>query len=200
MSQESTIPRYRTFAADELPELGPDGRVREADDDTPRRPLDRAVGYLTWGILAVCLALWAVVGFIFWIPLVLRSILHFSFVLSQSMLQGTEPVEAGRVLRETVAFYRRGFTVAIDAVFGAPKKKQQPAVRLSLRHLLNEMLWATVFWYLVLYLVGFAEISPVDMFNAVVQFPWGELWGSFLESVGALVDRVTGGNAPAASA
>ncbi|HSG48893.1 MAG TPA: hypothetical protein VLA43_13825 [Longimicrobiales bacterium] len=197
MTQETTVPRYRTYAADELPEVGPDGLVLGADEDTDESSLDRAVRYLTWGILAVCLALWAVVGFIFWIPLVLRSILHFSFALSQSMLQGTEPVEAGRVLRETVGFYRRGFTVAIDAVFGTPKKKQQPAVRLSLRHLLNEMLWATVIWYLFLYLVGFAELSPVGIFNAVVEFPWGEMLGSFLEGVGGLVDRVTGGSAPA---
>lgn len=187
MPENTPFPRYKTFPADMPPEERA-ALAMTADEPEEEGRLDRGIRYLTWGILAICLALWAVVGFILWVPLLLRSMLHFSFALSQSMLQGAEPVEAGRVLRETVAFYRRGFTVAIDAVFGeSPRKKEREReVGLSPRRLLFEVLWAVVVWYLVLLVLGFVEASPLDGWNALLTLPWADLWGSLVEGVSDL--------------
>ena len=193
MSSESTIQRYKTFD----PKLLGDPEAMaaaEAEGDEGGR-VDRGVRYLTWGILSVCLALWAVIGFIFWVPLLLRSMIHFSLALSQSMLQGTRPEEAGRVLRETVDFYRRGFTVAIAAVFRRPpvSQKQAKTKGLTPRRWLFELTWTALFWYLVLLGLGVVETGPVDAWNALVALPWGEWWQSLTDTVNGWF---AGGNAP----
>jgi len=188
MSTESTIKRYKTFDPDLLHD--PEAMAAAAEDPLAGRgPADRAVRYLTWGILSVCLALWAVIGFIFWVPLLLRSMIHFSLALSQSMLQGSRPDEAGRILRETVGFYRRGFTVAIAAVFGrAPVQKVQKgrSPGLSAKRLVFEVLWAALFWYAALYLMGFIATSPADAWNALIGLPCAEWWQSTMAWVSDL--------------
>ena len=200
MTDEAPTQRYRTMDPSEVAE----GASFAEQEETPSgRPLDRAVRYLTWGILGACLAVWAVIGFLLWVPLMLRSMLRFSVSLAESMLQGAKPAEAGRILRETVEFYRRGFTVAIDAVFGPPPKKQETESRLTLKRILLEILWAAVVWYVILYAVGFAELSPVDVWNAIVAYPWGEAIQSTVDWITGLFGSFGGGEetaAPAAAA
>jgi hypothetical protein len=149
----------------------PQGRVRQS------------VQYLTWAILSVCLGLWAVIGFLFWIPLLVRSMLHFSVALIQSMLEGTRPVEAGRVLRETVDFYRRGFMVAIGAVFGNVPTPGKPERRMTAKRFIIETGWAVLVWYLLLLAVGVVETSPLDVWDAAAEYPWGDLFGDIGDAV-----------------
>ena len=183
MTDQPPTQRYRTMDPVDVAE----GAAFVEQDEAPSsRPLDRAVRYLTWGILGACLVVWGVIGFLLWVPLMLRSMVRFSMSLAESMLQGAQPTEAGRILRETVEFYRRGFTVAIDAVFGPPpRKKQDPETRLTVRRILLEILWAVVVWYVILYIVGFVELSPMDVWNALVSYPWAD-------AVRSTVDWVTG--------
>ena len=147
----------------------------------------------TWSILSVCLAVWAVVGFVFWVPFLLRSMLRFTFALSGSMLTGEQPVEAGRILRETVSFYRRGFTVAIEAVFGADQSQsasaasQKKRARVSPRYFVFEALGAFVFWYLVLLFGEVVEASPVDGWIGLVQLDWGVAWAMLVEWASGLL-------------
>lgn len=200
MTDEAPTQRYRTMDPTEVAE----GVTFDEQADTPSaRPLDRAVRYLTWGILGACLVVWAVIGFLLWVPLMLRSMVRFSVSLAESMLQGAQPTEAGRILRETVEFYRRGFTVAIDAVFGPPpRKKQEPETRLTLRRILLEVLWAVVVWYVILYIVGFVELSPMDVWTAVATYPWADAVQSTVDWVTGIFSAFGGGEevtAPAAA-
>ena len=147
---------------------------RPLDERAPEGRIQTAVRILTWAILSVCLALWAVLGFLFWIPLLLRSMLQFSVALIDSMLQGTRPVEAGRVLLETVDFYRRGFLVAIGAVFGdlpEPERSQRP---LQGSRIVTEIGWALLVWYAVLLVTGVVETTPADLWRGVAEYPWRE--------------------------
>ena len=189
---ETGAPRYRTVAPSMLTDEG----AQTQDSAFPGNgPLDKGVRYLTWGILSVCLALWAVVGFVFWVPLLLRSMLQFSLALSQSMLQGTRPDEAGRILRETVGFYRRGFTVAVNAVFGPPPaKKQAVKTRLSAKEVVFEFAWAALVWYGILLAFGFIQTTPVDIWNATMALPWGEWWQGLEDTVSGWF---SGGEVPA---
>ena len=163
----------------------------------PQGTIERAVRILTWAILSVCLALWGVVGFLFWIPLLLRSILQFSLALIQSMLQGARPLEAGRILFETVDFYRRGFLVAIEAVFGRlpnPENSQPP---MPAGRFVVEIGWALLVWYAVLLMTGVVETSPGDLWRGVVEYPWGDTLGRLLgpaaePAAGAPADSVGG--------
>lgn len=201
MTDEAPTQRYRTMDPTDVAE----GATFTEQEETPSdRPLDRAIRYLTWGILGACLLVWGVLGFLLWVPLMLRSMLRFSVSLAESMLQGAQPTEAGRILRETVEFYRRGFTVAIDAVFGPPpRKKKEPETRLTLKRILLEVLWAVVIWYVILYAVGFAELSPLDVWNALVAYPWAEAFQSTVDWVTGIFSAFGGGDevaAPAAAA
>ena len=156
--------------------------------DAPPKPkgtVQRSVRTLTWAILGVCLALWGIIGFLFWVPLLLRSSLRFTLALIQSMLQGTRPHEAGRILYETVDFYRRGFLVAIEAVFGKMPEPDQAHGPMPAGRFVIEIGWAIVFWYAVLLLIGVVETTPADLWRAVVEYPWGE-------RLGQLLDRATG--------
>jgi hypothetical protein len=194
MSDQTYAPRYNTFSPDVMAEGGIDAAKARAASDAEAARRDRFMRYLTWSILSICLALWAVVGFVFWVPLLLSSMIRFSLSLSRSMLSGAEPTEAGMILRNTVSFYRRGFTVAIDAVFGDPAEKAKKKVtknsaktaRLS-RHLFFEVLWAFVFWYLVLYFAGAVQSSPLDGWVALFEFPWRGAWGAFTEWTSGLL-------------
>jgi hypothetical protein len=187
MSEQSYAHRYSTFSPVAVPESRRDAYL-SYEDDKEEQNKGGFGRYLTWSILSVCLGLWAVIGFIFWVPLLLRSMLQFSFALSQSMLNGKEPVESGRILRDTVSFYRRGFTVAIEAVFrenreedhrpAHAKEREEP---LSVRHYLREVGWAIVFWYVIFFVTGAVEASPVDGWIALATMPWADLWAGSIE-------------------
>ena len=174
--------------------------------EAPKGRVHKAIRGLTWAILGVCLALWAVVGFLFWVPLLLRSMLEFTLALIQSMLEGARPVQAGRVLRDTVDFYRRGFLVAIEAVFGKlpePERSQHP---MSGSRVVMEIGWALLVWYAVLLMAGVVETTPADLWRGAAEFPWGETLDGFLGSAtealrAAPADSLTSaiGGAPADS-
>jgi hypothetical protein len=173
MPEQPSIRRYSIIDPDSgapLEEEGPKGHVQ------------KTVRGLTWAILGVCLALWAVVGFLFWVPLLLRSMLEFTLALIQSMLQGARPVQAGRILRDTVDFYRRGFLVAIEAVFGKlpePERSQHP---MSGSRVVMEIGWALLVWYAVLLMAGVVETTPADLWRGAAEYPWGETLGGLLGS------------------
>ena len=190
MSDHTYAPRYHTFSPDVSPEARSEAKAQAADAGAePSAPSGRL---LTWSVLTICLGLWTVVGFLLWAPLLLSAMVRFSLALGRSMLSGAEPVEAGELLRNTASFYRRGFTVAIDAVFGATdgedrkekKGESRRTARVS-RHVFFEILWAFVFWYLVLYVAGAVEASPVDGWRELVSVHWtsvaSDTWGAFSE-------------------
>ncbi|HSH74677.1 MAG TPA: hypothetical protein VLA09_03145 [Longimicrobiales bacterium] len=182
MSEQTYVPRYKTFLPGESR-----AEVVEAAAPTERVspvPSNGFAHFLTWTALSACLISWAVIGFAFWLPLVLSAMLRFTYDLSRGMLRGDQPAEAGRTLREAVSFYFRGFTVAVDAVFRADDadKKRQAQKRkrapLSTRRVVFDVLWAIVFWHLCLYGAGFVEASPLDGWISLFQLPWSDLWSA----------------------
>ncbi len=73
--------------------LGEPVEIREKEP--PPSPVVKTTNWiiqvLTWAILAVVLLVWAVVGAIFWIPLLLRAMLRFSMSLIEAMFVGQRP-------------------------------------------------------------------------------------------------------------
>lgn len=192
---EPDRPRYRTFDPTVLvgKEKEPEGPERPGEESSPSEPtpthrlfdpallfdgepdaardgpVDSALHYLTRAVLGVCLVLWAILGFALWVPLLIRAIISFSLSLSQSMLAGSRPDAAGRILYDAVGFYRRGFTVAIDSFLGGPSTEgPQARHRLSFVDFAFEIVWATLVWYVLLAAVGIVETSPVDLWYAAV--------------------------------
>lgn len=139
---------------------------------------------LTWAILVVILVVWAVVGAVFWIPLMIRAMITFSYSLMESMFEGHKPARAARVLRDAVSFYRRGFVVAFEAIKGGQIDERAEGPVTEYR-LLREFLWALVVWYFIALLFGWIQASPLDLVDWFRSIPWGEYFGD-------LVDRFRG--------
>jgi hypothetical protein len=182
--------RYRTFSPDAVAAGIEAAAEAETSDAKKGGGPDEVHNMLTWTVLSACLALWAGIGFLLWLPLVLRAMARFVFALAGSMLNGERPVKAGENLREAVSFYRRGFSVAVDAVFHDAKKvrheegtvRRRP--RMTPRDFVFEILWATVFWYVLLYFLGGVTASPIDGWIALIELrPWETFVGWVSEGI-----------------
>jgi hypothetical protein len=156
---------------------------RGADPLPVARTTNKIFQVLTWAILAVVLLVWAVVGAIFWIPLLLRAMLRFSISLIEAMFVGQRPTQAAKILRDSVHFYRRGFVVAVEVVTreDVPDERKQPAVE---SRLLFEVFWAALVWYLVFLWMGWIQTSPLDVWHWFVSIPWREAFAGVLERFG----------------
>jgi hypothetical protein len=143
-----------------------------ADDGLAARILNG----LTLGILAICLGIWAIVGAVFWIPLLIRTMVLFSVALIQATLDGKQPAAAAQTLREAVTFYRRGFIVTRSAVMGEPSSQPPAAAAIDVGRLMRELVWAAVIWWLVLAILGFAW-SPTEIWTWLVSGPIGTTFG-----------------------
>jgi hypothetical protein len=144
---------------------------------------NRVLLFLTWATLVVVLLVWAVVGAIFWIPLLLRAMLRFTISLMEAMFAGQRPTRGARILRDAVGFYRGGFVVAVEAVTreDLPEDRRQPAGE---SRLLFEVVWAALVWYFILLWAGWIEISPLDLWHRLLGLPWRETLARFLERLG----------------
>jgi len=167
MSQASEILRYTVDDGE--------GGAGEA----PRRPGERVTKVFSWGILLICLAVWAVVGALFWVPLLLRRIVGYSLGLVPSMLAVGKPWRAAKRLRNAMSFYARGFRVTRDMVTRDPDREERP---LFAGHegtprgvaVWGEVVWAVMVWYAVLLLVGVVHSSPQDLWRYLADVPWSE--------------------------
>jgi hypothetical protein len=148
-----------------------------------QKAANRIFTAITWAILIVVLAVWSVVGALFWIPLMLRAMFRFSLSLVQSVFVGQRPDHAARILRDSVSFYRRGFVVAIETVTGEEidgETKEDPHTG---NRLLLELLWAVPVWYLIFFAMGWVQASPVDLWNWFLAIQWSEILGSLIDWV-----------------
>ena len=181
MSTMTTEPPVITYGrVDESAEEGP-------AEGKPKTPFSRVANYalvgITWAILGIVLAVWAVMGMVFWIPLLLRAMLRFSISLLEAVFEGQRPTDSARVLRDAVSFYRRGFMVAVEAVTGEELEEERRRP-MGGNRLVSEVLWAVLVWYLLFLWWGWVQTSPVDVWNWFVGLPWRETFVSLLQRIG----------------
>jgi hypothetical protein len=141
-------------------------------------PTEKVMNGLTWAILLICLAIWAVIGAVFWIPLILRTMVRFSAAMAPAMLADKKPIRAAQMLRGAVSFYRRGFEVAIDVVTKEPRRERAEKGEdggLSGMQFLNEFAWAALIWYGILLFFGAIDLTPIDMWYWVAGIQWNEV-------------------------
>jgi hypothetical protein len=82
-------------------------------------------------ILIITLVLWAIIGFIFWIPILFRSTASLTGGILYCTITETDPVYLKASFQNAVSFYARGFE-SISFVF-SDKRKAEP--QLSCNHL-----------------------------------------------------------------
>jgi len=141
---------------------------------------DKVFSVITWVVLVVVLLFWAVVGAVFWIPLMIRAMLRFSIHLIEAMFEGHKPTRAAKGLRDAVSFYRRGFVVSVEVVTREPvDRREEGPVREN--RLLLEFLWALLVWYFIFLLFGWIQASPLDLVDWFFSIPWRDYFTDLVQ-------------------
>ena len=157
------------------------GQTEETSAPSPYlKAMNHVFTALTWVILFVVLLVWAVVGAVFWIPLMIRAMLRFSISLIESVFEGHKPARAAQTLRNAVSFYRRGFVVAVEVVT-KEKVREEEEGSVGQNRLLLEVLWALLVWYFIALLFGWIQASPMDLVDWFFSIPWGEYLGDLID-------------------
>ena len=161
--------------------------IDERPEETPR--VSKLNEALTRAILSVCLVGWAVLGFLLWIPRLLRAVLAFSAALIDSTLTETDAAPAGRRLRSAANFYRRGFVSAVESirVTKSGREEDPDDERTSQGSapsglILRETAWAIVVWYVVLWAAGPIRGTALD----VGALPWSDLWTGMVAAIASI--------------
>jgi hypothetical protein len=98
---------------------------------------------------AIAIAIWAVIGFVFWVPLLARATTVFALALLPAAFSDediSEKLTEG--LERAAVFYFHGFGAAIRAVRGDNRGGGHDT---SVGRIIVESIWVIVFWLILLY-------------------------------------------------
>jgi hypothetical protein len=101
-------------------------------------------------ILVLTLAVWAVVGFVFWVPLLARCTAIFSAGVLLAALARRDAGAYGRQLEIAMSFYADGFRKTVEALTARSSEERDWDFPLAIGRFLAESLWAAIFWIGVL--------------------------------------------------
>jgi len=107
-------------------------------------------------VLVIVLVFWSLFGFVFWIPLLTRTIALFSFNLVYTMLMAnpkeyTERLKTGLYI--AIEFYIEGFNRIFNVMFpGGGENSTTEQVKTKLfenfkwARFIGELIWTLIFW------------------------------------------------------
>ncbi len=107
--------------------------------------------FLRFTILCLCLLIWTVVGFAFWIPFLFRSVALFSSMTLYATLTRTDAKPFGRQLHQAIVFYSEGFRKILEALESRSSSLTE-IENVHLKHVgrfMLEIVWAIFFWGLL---------------------------------------------------
>lgn len=110
------------------------------------------LGIVRLAILLVTAAVWAIIGFIFWVPLLARSTAVFSALILYVTLTNQDHTRLGYQLEVATRFYIEGFRRIFESLFkrvGAPPTGEP--IKLQPLRVLLETMWTIGFWSLALF-------------------------------------------------
>jgi len=102
------------------------------------------IDFLRLAVLVVALVIWSVVGFVFWIPLLIRQITMFSVLILHATLTNQDPSAAGVGLDLAVTFYANGFRKIISAMYRERHTGSEAGMEFRPLRFMAEMAWTTV--------------------------------------------------------
>lgn len=165
------------------------------EDETP---IGQAFKVLTWVVLGSLMLVWGVVGFVFWLPRLLREMFGFSVSLVYANMTGGSLDPAGEGLKEAINFYKRGFEMAYSAVM-KPRTGPTPPpgttmARPKIRgdRLFREALWAAFVWWILLSLLGMISWTPIALVRWLVTGAWLQTLDGVLVKFWMWLDTLTG--------
>ncbi|MGI9628847.1 MAG: hypothetical protein ACR2QM_18575, partial [Longimicrobiales bacterium] len=141
---------------------------------------------LTWLIVATAMLVWLIIGFVFWVPLLIRATVSFSAEVVNATLTGRSATAAGEMLKRAVGFYKSGFVVAVEAI-GEPKARgdgsrfydddKEDGWGIDARGFLNELAWTALIWYLIASAVGWTTHTPFKLLGDFFAIEWAHHLG-----------------------
>lgn len=126
-----------------------------------------------YALLAVVLAVWSVVGFVFWIPLMARATVAFcvTAVSANLVSHGTDVPKSG--LQHAVFFYLNGFRSIHRAVVGLQSTEPEVTPDFELGRFVAESLWTVVLWWIALVTLGYMGVGFTGYLDPLVYpFAW----------------------------
>ena len=114
---------------------------------------DIVAATIRYMVLAILLLIWAVVGFLFWLPMLVNAIIFFSLLNLYATILNAEPDTLAVSLEKSVRFYLQGF----ENVFRAVRKQTRDGsptanIKLDLKTIVWHLLITAVFWLVVVFL------------------------------------------------
>lgn len=112
-------------------------------------------------VTLVVLGIWTIMGFVFWIPLLLKMIAYFSSMITISTFRNIQIKAAQDRLNFAIEFYVVGFVMILDIL----KRKKLEKIKLEdiapvdfwdlLFSIIWDILWTVVFWGGVVFFIIF---------------------------------------------
>jgi hypothetical protein len=100
-------------------------------------------------IAYIAYVFWAILGFIFWVPLMVRIIAAFCGSLAYNMvIQNPGAIQQSRISLElAISFYVKGFRMIHDTIFEPGKKATvSPVKDFHLYSFIAQVAWTIIFW------------------------------------------------------
>jgi hypothetical protein len=162
--------------------------------------MELTVTVMTFIIFLISLAAWALIGLVFWIPIMTRATTVFSGMILYATLTHQKADALGEYLRLASGFYANGFRITTEALYPPKGTPSASAIEFRVGHFITELLWTTAFWLTVLWIgqpnlirpltarisniaEGFWQIVtsfPVLIVAIIIGVIFLSMWGAYL--------------------
>lgn len=131
-------------------------------------PLGTAASWIVRVVSVFVIAIWVVLGFLLWIPLLTRMIFVFVAAVISSMYTGHDPTHARHALEAAMSFYSRGFVLILDSMKGNLQKHGPFAIpeTTHLSRMLWELAFSVFFW---LGIIGMYWLTGFSIWSALFR-------------------------------
>jgi hypothetical protein len=111
----------------------------------------RAISTVKTVILCVCMVIWAVLGFLFWIPMLCYAIARFSALVLYTTIINANPDKLAIHLEHAVRFYFVGFRNILRAIYAKPQSHTEDSLGFTINWavVLVHTLGIVVFWAVI---------------------------------------------------
>ena len=121
-------------------------------------------------LLAVVLSIWAVIGFLFWVPLIVRATVGFCITATYANLVAPNAGVPNQRLQHAALFYVNGFRSIARGVLQPHASEPSLIPTFRSGRFLAEALWALFFWWVSLLILAYLGIA-FTLFQDQLTYP-----------------------------
>ncbi|MDY7032936.1 MAG: hypothetical protein SVY10_13635 [Thermodesulfobacteriota bacterium] len=118
----------------------------------------------------IVLCLWCIIGFFFWVPLLLRMVAYFTWSIAVSSFTGVSMAKGQKGLDRAIRFYALGFkNINYAVTHGSVADESAPSFRAGfLSGILPDLAFTVLFWVVLglIYGIIMIDIPQISTFIA----------------------------------